>query len=162
MYKCQRVTKLGKDLQIKITRDKISKNKIANRLVSYLNDREIEKQDRAPLREAPRAHRVSTEAKRQWWYRRPKQIKKKRWRQACSHDWDALSQHCRVFLSLLPPSPPLDPFFLLFSISVVSYPTLSLGECPRHFRSRTWFLPITIQSICFCSKYGNETNNQRR
>lgn len=66
MYKCQRVTKLGKDLQIKITRDKISKNKIANRLVSYLNDREIEKQDRAPLREAPRAHRVSTEAKRQW------------------------------------------------------------------------------------------------
>lgn len=86
MYKCQRVTKLGKDLQIKITRDKISKNKIANRLVSYLNDREIEKQDRAPLREAPRAHRVSTEAKRQWWYRRPKQIKKKRWRQACSHE----------------------------------------------------------------------------
>lgn len=150
-------TKLWKDLEIKITHDKVSKN-IVNRFVSYLDDRETEKQDRAPLREAPRAHRVSTEAKRQWWYRRPKQIKKKRWRQACSHDWDALSQHCRVFLSLLPPSPPLDPFFLLFSISVVSYPTLSLVLV---IFARV-ILPITIQSICFCSKYGNKTNNQRR
>lgn len=150
-------TKLWKDLEIKITHDKVSKN-IVNRFVSYLDDQETEKQDRAPLREAPRAHRVSTEAKRQWWYRRPKQIKKKRWRQACSHDWDALSQHCRVFLSLLPPSPPLDPFFLLFSISVVSYPTLSLVLV---IFARV-ILPITIQSICFCSKYGNKTNNQRR
>lgn len=53
-------TKLRKE--IKITHDKVSKN-IVNRLVSCLDNRETEKQDRAPLQEAPRAYRASTEAR---------------------------------------------------------------------------------------------------
>lgn len=52
-------TKLRKE--IKITHDKVSKN-IVNRLVSCLDNRETEKQDRA-LQEAPRAYRASTEAR---------------------------------------------------------------------------------------------------
>lgn len=55
-------TKLRKE--IKITHDKVSKN-IVNLLVSCLDNRETEKQDRAPLQEAPRAYRASTEATRQ-------------------------------------------------------------------------------------------------
>lgn len=53
-------TKLRKE--IKITHDKVSKN-IVNLLVSCLDNRETEKQDRAPLQEAPRAYRASTEAR---------------------------------------------------------------------------------------------------
>lgn len=118
--------------EIKITRDKVSKNVV--NLVPCLDDREIGKEDRAPLREAPRAHRVSTEAA---------VVPKTEADQKETMEAGVLPRLRRSFSA--PSCLSLASATITAARSLLPsilhlrrwYPTLSLGECPRHFRSRT-------------------------
>lgn len=131
-HKCQRITgqkDLEKIEEIKISCDKVSKN-----VVLCLDDREIGKEDRAPLREAPRAHRVSTEAA---------VVPKTEADQKETMEAGVLPRLRRSFSA--PSCLSLASATITAARSLLPsilhlrhwYPTLSLGECPRHFRSRT-------------------------